>query len=146
MTTREISNADDVIDSRDVIARIEELQNEKDNFQDENELPNSDLLDMTEEQNIQWMEWDESDEGQELKALIALQNDANGSPDWEYGETLIRDSYFEDYAQELAEDIGAINKDATWPNDCIDWKKAASELQYDYMQVNFDGVDYWIRA
>jgi hypothetical protein len=146
MTTREISNADDVIDSRDVIARIEELQNEKDNFQDENELPNSDLLDMTEEQNIQWMEWDESDEGQELKALIALQNDANGSPDWEYGETLIRDSHFEDYAQELAEDIGAINKDATWPNDCIDWKKAASELQYDYMQVNFDGVDYWIRA
>jgi hypothetical protein len=146
MTTREISNADDVIDSRDVIARIEELQNEKDNFQDENELPNSDLLDMTEEQNIQWMEWDESDEGQELKALIDLQNDANGSPDWEYGETLIRDSYFEDYAQELAEDIGAINKDATWPNDCIDWKKAASELQYDYMQVNFDGVDYWIRA
>lgn len=29
MTTREISNSDDVIDSRDVIARIEELDDER---------------------------------------------------------------------------------------------------------------------
>ena len=141
-------NNSDVIDSRDVIARIEELQGEKDEF----------ILDKTStEDSVSWgeladsqstaeKEWDESDEGQELKVLLALQDYAEVSPDWTYGETIIRDSYFEDYAQELAEDIGAINRDATWPNNCIDWEKAASELQYDYMQVSFDGVDYWIRA
>jgi hypothetical protein len=145
MSTREISNTDDVIDSRDVIARIEELQNERDNWQETNELPDFPGYDEAEE-GSKWYEWEESEEGLELKALLDLQNDAEGSPDWQYGETLIRDSYFQDYAEQLAEDIGAINSDATWPNNCIDWEKAASELQQDYMLVNFDGVDYWIRA
>jgi hypothetical protein len=58
---------------------------------------------------------------------------------------MIRDSYFKEYAQEFAEDIGAINKNASWPNTCIDWDQAARELQMDYTSVNFDGVTYWIR-
>lgn len=119
-----ISNHDDVIDSRDVIARIEEL--EALGGDDENPMDESDI--------------------QELKALRALAEEAAYSAeDWKYGATLIRDSYFKDYAQELAEDIGAINKDATWPNTCIDWDQAARELQQDYTSVTFDGIDYWIR-
>jgi hypothetical protein len=115
----EISNTDDVIDSRDVIARIEELE-----AQDER---------------------DES-ETDELAALKALADEASGyAADWEHGETLIRDSYFEEYAQELAEDCGMVNANATWPNNCIDWDQAARELQMDYTAVDFDGVTYWIR-
>jgi hypothetical protein len=138
MTTREISNTDDVIDSRDVIARIEALQDERDN------LEAMDDVEITLE--LRQADWDESEEGQELKVLLALQDDAEDSSDWKYGETLIRDSHFEDYAQELAEDCGMIERDVKWPYTCIDWERAASELQQDYMQVNFDGVDYWIRA
>lgn len=41
-----------------------------------------------------------------------------------------------DFAQRFAEDIGAINDDATWPNDCIDWDRAARELMYDYIEEN----------
>ena len=79
--------------------------------------------------------------------LEALQSEAEDySPDWHHGECLIRESYFEDYAQELAEDIGAIDPNAHWPNDCIDWERAARELQYDYTAVDFDGVTYWIRS
>lgn len=62
-----------------------------------------------------------------------------------YGATLVRDSYFEDYARELAEDCGLIQRDAHWPNDCIDWERAARELQMDYTSVEFDGVEYWVR-
>lgn len=40
----------------------------------------------------------------------------------------------EEFAQNLAEEIGAINKDATWPNNCIDWEFAAKELMYDYSE------------
>ncbi len=39
-----------------------------------------------------------------------------------------------DFAQNLAEDLGAVDKNASWPNNCIDWEKAASELMYDYTE------------
>lgn len=64
---------------------------------------------------------------------------------WTYGVTLIRDSYFEDYAQQMAEDIGAINRDATWPLNHIDWEAAAEALKGDYTSAEFDGVTYWAR-
>jgi hypothetical protein len=112
-----IDNSADVIDSRDVIDRI-------------------DNLDGTEDESEQ----------EELKALLALQEEAQGySEDWRYGSPLIRDSYFEAYAEELADDMGAIDRNAGWPLTCIDWEKAADELKQDYTSVEFDGVTYWIR-
>lgn len=124
---RDISNSDDVIDSRDVIARIEELES-IDGIEDKiNNL-------------------EEDEDAKELVALRELVGEAaDYAPDWKYGATLVRDSYFKDYAQELAEDIGAINRDATWPNTCIDWDQAARELRMDYTSVEFDGVTYWVR-
>jgi hypothetical protein len=62
------------------------------------------------------------------------------------GEILIRDTYFKDYAQELADDIGALDKADQWPLTCIDWEQAARELQYDYTVVTVAGIDYWHRA
>lgn len=116
---REINNAEDVIDSRDVMARIDELEADE--------------------------ERDEEDNA-ELVALTGLAQQAEGSPDWTYGETLIRDSYFEDYARQLAEDIGAIKSDESWPLSYIDWDAAADALKMDYFSVDFDGVTYWIHA
>lgn len=126
MKTNEITNHEDVIDSRDVIERIEELTSQKEDWDD------------TEP-------WEESDEGIELAALENLAEQAEGASDWQYGETLIRDTYFEDYARELADDIGAIDSNATWPTNCIDWEEAADQLQQDYSSVDFDGITYWIR-
>lgn len=80
------------------------------------------------------------------KAFEALAKEAEGSPDWEHGETLIRDSYFEDYARELAEDTGMVKGDEDWPLRHIDWEAAADELKNDYFSVDFDGVEYWIRS
>ena len=37
----------------------------------------------------------------------------------------------ENYAETLAEDIGAVNAEATWPNNCIDWERAARDLFMD---------------
>src|SRR5689334_22116322 len=86
------------------------------------------------------------DEAAELKALQSLAEEAEGyAADWKHGETLIRDSYFKTYAQELADDIGAIDANASWPMSCIDWDQAARELQMDYTSVDFDGVTYWVR-
>lgn len=117
MKTTEISNTQDIIDSRDVIERIKALEGTEDET-----------------------------EKAELKALEALQEEAEGySDDWKYGATLIRDSYFTEYAQELAEDIGAIDRNAKWPLQHIDWEAAADELKQDYTSVEFDGTTYWVR-
>lgn len=122
--TEAINHFADVLDSRDIIARIDYLA-----YLDEE--PQTD---------------DNAEDRAELAALRKLAEEASGyAADWQYGETLIRDSYFREYAEELAEDIGAINRDATWPNDCIDWDRAARELQMDYTAVDFDGVTYWVR-
>lgn len=120
--TNQISENDDIIDSRDVIARIEELS------------------------ELNAAEEDSEEETEELVALRELAAEASDyAADWEYGETLIRDSYFERYAEELADDIGAVDANATWPHTCIDWERAARELQIDYTSVEFRGVTYWIR-
>lgn len=124
--TNPITNSEDVIDSRDVIARIEYLR------------------ETCVDESGRWIGSDE--EESEFVALEALAAEAEGTPDWTYGETLIRDSYFEDYARELAEDIGAVNPDANWPLYCIDWERAARDLQVDYFSVDFDGIDYWVRS
>lgn len=157
MSTNKVSNTENVIDSRTIIARIEELESLRDDWQSENELPDYIPTDTTtddeikawsDEQMEKWSEWEDSEDGQELKALTALAKQCEGCGDWRYGETLIRDSYFQEYAEQLADDLGYMEgeKSNQWPFTCIDWEKAAGELQYDYSQVGFDGVDYWIRS
>ena len=166
---REISNMDDVIDSRDVIARIEALQEERqdlldqidtdetaiDDFDDGDDSHVHPIPGMTvtieslhryaEASAAALVKWDDENK-QELDALLALQDEASGSPDWQYGEGLIRHSYFKDYAQDLAEDCGLLENANTWPGRCIDWDQAAEELKMDYFSVDFDGVEYLIRS
>jgi hypothetical protein len=170
--SRDISNSDDQIDSRDVIARIAELRDERellvDHLQEaEDEFAEAigglayDVVNAAAieadaklvilegkilERRAILGEWDQSGEGDELRALEALAEEADDyASDWKYGAQLVRDSYFKEYAQELAEDIGLIQRDAVWPNSCIDWDQAALELQMDYTAVDFDGVTYWVR-
>lgn len=127
-----INNTQDIIDSRDIIARIEELEEDREACADG-------IEELTAEQ------WDD-EHGEELDALKSLAAEAEGyAPDWHYGEALIRETYFEEYARELAHDIGAVNEDAGWPGRHIDWEAAAVELKHDYTAVEFDGVTYYIR-
>lgn len=42
----------------------------------------------------------------------------------------------EDFAQELAEELGYMDAKVSWPYDCIDWSRAARELMYDYNSSN----------
>tara|TARA_Y100000034_G_C6858259_1_gene390308 strand:- start:1079 stop:1438 length:360 start_codon:yes stop_codon:yes gene_type:complete len=117
--TNEISNTEDMIDSRDIIARIAELVDDEDR---------------------------DEDETQELEALQALEQEAEDCCEWNDGEALIADHHFEKHAQELAEDIGAINGAESWPLNHIDWEGACRDLKFDYTQVDFDGATYWVRS
>lgn len=134
------SNTDDIIDSRDIIARIEELRAE---WTEATEGDDPDLYDLSEDD---WAFGLGAEGAAEMQALLDLVAEGKDLADWEYGETLVRDSYFVDYAQELAEDIGAVDPNAGWPNGYIDWERAARDLRMDYTSVEFDGVTYWGRS
>lgn len=123
--TCDVSNSDDVIDSRDVIARIEELH----------AIATDESVDQDERTHA----------NNELGVLQALQDEAEGyCPDWKYGATLIRSTYWIDYVQELLEDIGALPKDL--PGFVVvDWEATARNIQVDYTSVDFDGVEYFVR-
>lgn len=142
MGRQSIDNGQDIMDSRDVIKAFEEMAQERE-----------DLLEMIEDAEdadekidaeAALKDWDETN-GPDFEALEALCAEGEDVEDWVHGVTLIRDSYFKEYAQQFAEDIGAINREASWPNSCIDWDEAASELQQDYTSIEFDGVTYWVR-
>lgn len=217
--TNSIDNCDDIIDSRDVIARIEELEersgkyaagwnmpgympdsepSEFDNFEEARDslvgtleqfadeveetaeetanddpivskeaekraaefretitlleaMPDSeDEVSMYSGPYCFWIKPSEDgldeDELEELTNLKALADQGEGYGDWDHGETLIRDGYFAEYAEQLADDIGAVDRKANWPLNHIDWEAAADELKQDYMSVEFDGVTYWMRS
>lgn len=156
------SNNDDIIDSRQILERIDDLEGEREYLvsaleqcqeaaaEAKSELEAPGVRASCDEDVVEAQrdlaEWDESEEAAELKMLKEFADEAGSySEDWKYGATLIRDSYFRQYAMDFADDIGAINKDASWPNDCIDWERAARELQMDYTAIDFNGVDYWVR-
>lgn len=167
-----ISNMDDLIDSRDVIARIDELESEiaaseisEDNGATAQHDEDGNVIVKMATCGTCGKSWNDAlitgttpapsvrcpyeylhQEIDELKALKVLAEEAEGyAPGWRHGESLIRDSYFEQYAEELADDIGAIKDGTQWPYTCIDWEKAARELRMDYTAVEFGDVTYWIR-
>lgn len=142
-----ISNTDNTIDSRDVIARIAELEELRRETLEKTQALSTLKLEACKAVS----EFDASDEGQELTALKNLADQAEDSPDWEYGETLINESYFTDYIEELIADCYELPEelnsgDWPWRHITIDYEAAADEAKTDYMEVDFDGVTFLIRA
>lgn len=126
MPTKTLDLSADIIDVRDIIARVEELE------PDIESIGEGDII----------AEW------KVLTAILADLQGMGGDEQWRghwYPITLIRDSYFRTYAEELADDCGLIPRDAAWPMTCIDWEQAARELRYDYSAVDIEGVTYWTR-
>jgi len=81
------------------------------------------------------------DARQRVEILEALLDEIGSESS--HGVTLIREDCFEEYARELADELGLIPDDVQWPFTCIDWERAADELRQDYSEVTFDG-DEWL--
>ncbi len=204
--SRNISNSDNVIDSRDVVERIEELREQKEpwiagynmagympdsepvsfaDFDDakesilstiegyiedalptDNIRPFEELKEWVEQQSGKfsqtvrgiafWVSFDANnglndEEREELQALETLQSEGEASPDWQYGETFIRESYFTAYIKELIGECYPMPEgfdSSAWPfrHMTFDYEAAADEAKADYIECDFDGVTYLIRA
>lgn len=84
---------------------------------------------------------DEKERAEEIRTVLDEIGD-----EARYGAQMIREDSFVEYAQEFAEEVGAVNSDNAWPVYCIDWNRAADELRVDYTSVTFDGHDWLVRA
>jgi len=117
-----IDNTQDVIDSRDVIERMEELTAEEESLIAAlEEAENYDA----EATGWELFEWGER-YGDELDVLKTLNNDGSNFPDWDSGAILINESYFEEY--------------------CNGLEVVAEEIKQDYGTVEFGGQTFYIRS
>jgi len=73
----------------------------------------------------------------ELEMLEAWVSNGNG-PDIDSARDAYQGKYDsdEDFAQEMAEQLGYLDRNVSWPYTCIDWEWAARELMYDYFESN----------
>ena len=161
-----IDNTEDLLDSRDIIERIEELEGDRaaleedvenaeaaladyiENSDDEDADNSTDALALAvalDEARKALTEWDESGDAEELKTLKDFAEDLEGYGDWEHGETLIRATYFVEYVEDLLKDCGDLPTDIPWYIR-IDWEATAHNIKADYTEASFDGVTYYMRA
>jgi hypothetical protein len=130
----DINNMQDILDVRDIIARVEELREEIEAYA------------------VKMDDWqqnaDNVEELDQLESLLSELAGNGGDEQWEgvwYPVTLIRDSYFTEYAQEEVEECYApVKAGFPWFIE-IDWEATARNIRTDYSSVEFDGVTFWYR-
>jgi len=121
---------DNVIDSRDIQDLIDELQAERDALEDNPE---------------KLLEWKEANEDELSELLSVREQGQSVTTEWEFGEALIRESYWVEYVQELLADIGDLPKDLP-VYIAIDWEQTAKNIRVDYSEITFNGETYLIRT
>lgn len=92
-----------------------------------------------------------ADDHYPIGAVVAWRDNGHDLIEWD-GPTsdAFADSYNgewaseTEFAQDLAENLGAVKPDASWPNDCIDWEMATRELMMDYTSVGTPDHGVWI--
>jgi len=123
MTT--VGSTDDYIDSLDVIADIEELQEKLAGEPDK---------------------WTAREELQdELDILQAFADQGRAFDDWEYGLQFIHEDFFQDFCEEYVRDSGDIDSVPEFIVNAIDWEIVADSMREDYTEVEFDGQVYLTR-
>ena len=120
---------------------LQEYYSKEREFED-SDLPFNEWIEETADDDKAIMQ----EEAIEYLTLTSLAEECEGiASDWSYGETLIRESYWEDYCRELVSDIGDLPRD--FPSYIvIDWEATAENLLTDYSSVEFDGETYYIRS
>ena len=138
---RTVGNNENVLDSRNIQERIDELEKEIEYERAENEEEEGESKEDKKEEETE----EKSPEQEELAILLAFKEEVEQcNSEWDFGCTLIRESYFEEFCQQELEDLGTIPKDISWYI-VIDWEATAKNMEQDYSEVSFDGVAYLVR-
>ena len=137
------------LDTRDLQEQIDNLESEIEDLNEELEDLDKDLASCNYEHELRTTQ-DEIEKGKEqlqdlrdeLQPLLDLK--AEDIPEWDDGATLISESGWVEYVEDLVRDCGYISKDLpSWIE--IDWKATADNVAEDYAIVEYDGDTYYYR-
>ena len=137
------------LDTRDLQEQIDNLESEIEELNEDLEDLEKDLVScgceieiLSTKHEIYKFQEQLQDLRDELQPLLDLK--AEGIPDWNYGATLIPESDWEEYVEDLLKDIGYIDKDFPYWI-VIDWAATADNVAADYSTVDYDGDTYYYR-
>lgn len=114
-----------LIDVRDIIERVEELE-ELQEAGEYTETPDCEL--------------------QHLRAILEDLNGSGGDEQWRgdwYPVTLIRESYFTEYAADLVCSCYNLQELPHFVH--VDWEATAREVKMDYSEIQINGVSFFYR-
>jgi len=122
VTSLEELASNDVIDSRDLVTLLDELEQGDEHDEEEREL---------------------------IKALKEIREECE-TCGWTDGIGFIRDSCWTEYCREFASDVGYVKADRDGDNfnplfNCIDWDMWAEFMQQDYQAIDIGGTEYYWR-
>lgn len=131
--------------------RIAELRDEVEWCHEHGRVPERQLLEL---ESIEEDGFALPVDDEDVQKFIELCNQLSIDPDPDslehfgdgYEPTLVHDDSFEEYAEELAEDLGLLPREHQWPLYAIDWERAANDLRVDYTSITYDGDDYLMRS
>jgi predicted nuclease with TOPRIM domain len=137
---------DDILDSRDIEKRIDELEDLEVDFDEVRDnyieaIKEGEELDDLQQEFASAVRYFDSADRQELNELRDFRSELKGYCDWIHGEPLIHERHKQEHAKQLAE-----VKDTHWPLSHIDWEAATNELFDDYHDADIDGNTYYVRC
>ena len=133
-----------VLDTRDLIERRDELKEGilnsfLETFEHYKERTESFEDILFEEEEIQEWKEDWEDDLQEIDQIDKIEYTLGN--EFEYGVTLVREDYWEEYVEDLLIEIGYLPKDLPcWIE--IDWASTAYNVKKDYEEVLYQGDTY----
>lgn len=154
---------DELIDSRDIINRYEELTDDKETHEDalqeaehaaeeydygDPEVINDLAMDITSAER-ELNEFNDEFED-ELEFLESIVKQGENTSDWG-NEALINEDYFTEHIKQLIEDCYEMPEEfdsGNWPFNHMemDWDGAAEEAKVDYITIEAEGETYYIRS
>ena len=145
----------DIIDTRDLNERLEELSELKDGIEylygviddlennlDEDDVSYTDNLEDLEDATYELNDLLAEFDTEEYEALCKMRDEI---PEWEHGNTLIHSDYFTEYAIDMLKDCGDLPQDIPWYI-VIDEEATAENLKCDYGVITYDDEDYYYRS
>ena len=137
-----------ILDTRDLSKRREELKEEildsfLENFPHYQEMTESFEDIRFEEEEIQSWKEDFEDELTEIEEIDTIENELGS--EFDYGVALVDVDDFEEYVEDLLDELGYIPKDfPSWIE--IDWEATANNVRQDYTEVEYQGNSYLGRS